>query len=527
MRHSVTRLATTILALGICFAILPVGALLAQSDQRCFPETGFCVSGRIRQYWEQNGGLPVFGYPIGPQQQELVEGTALQVQWFERNRLELHPENQPPYDVLLGRLGVDRLEQQKRDWNTFPKVNGTSGNPCYFAAQTGHAVCGVFFQYFRDHGLNIDNSSGYSLAESVALFGLPISEPQQEVNVADGKTYLTQWFERARFELHPEVGQNTVLLGLLGNEVRGNNTTPTGPTPTPAPQGPTATPVATGPTGRIAFSSDRNDDHSELYTMKADGTDAKRLTDTAGNVFSPSWSPDGTQIAFVTDRDGNPEIYTMNSDGTKIRRLTNNGINDLDPQWSPDGSKIVFVSERDGNREIYVMNTNGANVARLTNNGASDSQPAWSPDGKQIIFSSDRNLPVEKQAESDLYVMNADGSNVKRLLDHAGGDWGAAWSPDGKRIAFYTAGFGQAGGDVAGGDLFIVNTDGSGLVQLSPDSVGGRDPSWSPNGRFLAFSSARNDDALFDIYTIAVDGSNLKKLTTNPGNDYDPAWAPK
>ncbi len=110
MLRDMRRLATTLVVLGMCLAIVPVGSLLAQSDQRCFPETGQCIGGRIRQYWEQNGGLPVFGYPIGPQQQALVEGTPLQVQWFERNRLELHPENQPPWNILGGHLGRTAYE---------------------------------------------------------------------------------------------------------------------------------------------------------------------------------------------------------------------------------------------------------------------------------------------------------------------------------------------------------------------------------------------------------------------------------
>lgn len=526
MHHHVRRLATALVVLGMCLAIVPVSSLFAQSDQRCFPETGQCISGRIRQYWEQNGGLPVFGYPIGPQQQQLVEGTALQVQWFERNRLELHPENQPPYDVLLGRLGVDRLEQQSRDWNTFPKIGGAPGDLCYYAPTTGHAVCSDFFLYFRQHGLNIDGRSGYSLAESIALFGLPVSEPQQEVNAADGKTYLTQWFERARMELHPEnQPPYNVLLGLLGNEVRGGSTGQPAPTPAPT-TGPTATPVASAPTGKIAFVSDR-DGNFEVYTMNADGSDEVRLTDMSADTLYPSWSPDGSQIAFTSRREGNFEIYIMNADGSKIRRLTDNNATDVSPVWSPDGSKIAFASDRDGNYNIYVMNINGANVARLTGNAADDTDPAWSPDGAKIAFVSDRDLPATKEAESDIYLMNADGTNVTRLSDHEGGDHEPAWSPDGKKIAFSTYGLGQTGGDIAGGDIFVVNSDGTGIVQLTPDSVGGRHPSWSPNGRYVAFNSARNDDSLFDIYTIGADGSNLKKLTSNPGNDRDAAWAPK
>src|SRR5689334_4948861 len=102
-------------------ALSPIAAAAPrpQQEQRCFQQTNFCMSGRIREFWEENGGLPVFGYPIGDQRAEVIEGITYQAQWFERNRLELHPENARPYDVLIGRIGVDRLKQQGRDWMQF------------------------------------------------------------------------------------------------------------------------------------------------------------------------------------------------------------------------------------------------------------------------------------------------------------------------------------------------------------------------------------------------------------------------
>jgi hypothetical protein len=103
------------------------------SAPRCFDETGFCIDGRIRDYWEQNGGLSVFGLPISTQQTFIIEGQPIEAQWFERNRLELHPENAPPYDVLLGRLGVDVLAQQGRDWQTFPRDEAAQPGCRYFA----------------------------------------------------------------------------------------------------------------------------------------------------------------------------------------------------------------------------------------------------------------------------------------------------------------------------------------------------------------------------------------------------------
>src|SRR6185295_408130 len=143
----------------IPFALL-LGALLlvvapqrtsAQTDQHCFPETGFCTSGRIREFWEQNGGLTVFGFPITDQHEETVEGKAFQVQWFQRNRLELHPENARPYDVLLGRLGADRLSQQDRAWQNFPKESAQPG--CRYFPETNHNVCGEILAAWHANGL--------------------------------------------------------------------------------------------------------------------------------------------------------------------------------------------------------------------------------------------------------------------------------------------------------------------------------------------------------------------------------------
>ncbi|NJN17829.1 MAG: hypothetical protein HC822_16915 [Oscillochloris sp.] len=190
-----------------------------QNDCQTFTETGYTVCGRILSYWRENGGLPVFGYPIGPQQAVTIEGNVFQAQEFERNRLELHPENARPYDVLLGRLGAEILELQGRDWQQFPKRN-SAPDGCLYFGETGHSLCEPFLSYFRSKGLEFDGRPGYSLAESVALFGLPLSEPQPEV--IQGNTYTAQWFERARFEYHPENAgtQYEVLLGLLGVERR-------------------------------------------------------------------------------------------------------------------------------------------------------------------------------------------------------------------------------------------------------------------------------------------------------------------
>ena len=198
----------------------------AQAKERnwvCFEETGYCIEDRFREYWEQNGGAAVFGYPITvPYQSYSSEADAtIWVQYFERNRLELHDANERPYDVLLGRLGNDVLVQDGRGWEDFPKADPAAP---HYVPETGHAIAEVFWPYYTSHGLQLDADPARSYAESVALFGYPLSEPMMETNSA-GDTVLTQYFERARFEHHPQnPAEYQVLLGLLGNEASGWST---------------------------------------------------------------------------------------------------------------------------------------------------------------------------------------------------------------------------------------------------------------------------------------------------------------
>ncbi len=234
MRHVKMLIALALMAV----ALLPPYSTQAQDARRCFNVPGItnCIEGRFREYWEQNGGLAVFGYPITPATTErTAEGNFL-TQYFERNRFELHPEKARPYDVLLGRLGDDRLRQQGRDWSNFPP--GKPAEECLFFRETGHSLCNLergvgFRSYWESHGLQDPALNQYQ--RSLALFGLPLSEVTVETNAA-GDTVLAQWFERARFEYHLNKPREfRVLLGLLGNETRNPPTVGVSPLPAPAP----------------------------------------------------------------------------------------------------------------------------------------------------------------------------------------------------------------------------------------------------------------------------------------------------
>ena len=253
-------------SLAIAFMILcslifaPSTTTHAASGDRCFAETGFCINGRIRAYWERNGGLPVFGFPTSSLQATNIEGKTFMAQNFERNRLELHPENSYPYDVLIGRVGALNMMEvfgaetsdviEKIDYNTASYADGSllkDSKYCKWFPETRQFVCGAFLYYWKTHGLQLDGNSNISEAESLALFGLPIS--YNMLWDIEGRKIEVQIFERARFEYHDDKPEPyKVLLGLLGNEFlsqSGSNSSNTTTTTAPDTTTTTTTPVET------------------------------------------------------------------------------------------------------------------------------------------------------------------------------------------------------------------------------------------------------------------------------------------
>jgi len=188
-----------------------------------------------------------------------------------------------------------------------------------------------------------------------------------------------------------------------------------------------APPLDQGDEGLIAFVSTR-DGNGEIYTVNADGSNPRRLTNYREWDGFPTWSPDGTQIAYYSYLNAkNWVIKIMDADGSNVRRLTDNGACDGAPSWSPDGTKIAFNADADctaKHREVYVIDADGSNQRNLTNHDADDVHAVWSPDETQIAFSSNRDGNYE------IYVMAADGSHPIRLTHDAHDDYVTGWSPN-------------------------------------------------------------------------------------------------
>jgi TolB protein len=274
--------------------------------------------------------------------------------------------------------------------------------------------------------------------------------------------------------------------------------------------------------GRIVFSAIRDSEYSEIYVMDAGGSNLTRLTFNNAGSMEPRWSPDGRQIAFVSYLDGTTAIYVMNADGSNVVRLTDPEMKASEPAWSPDGKRIAFTSDYGGDRDVCVMDADGGNVVNLTNNYLpDDGSPTWSPDGRRIAFQSDRGRSVG--AIVAIYVMGADGSNPVMLQDRRPEDpptiidQQPAWSPDGRQIAFLSA---RSGIHSPGFSVFVMNADGSGARRVTQTPYDYEHPDWSPDGRYIVFVHYGQG-----IWVVESTGGSPIRLTEGP-YDRDPDWSP-
>jgi CxxC motif-containing protein (DUF1111 family) len=260
--------------------------------------------------------------------------------------------------------------------------------------------------------------------------------------------------------------------------------------------------VPDGP--RIAFMNDQ----SHLSVMGFDGGQFGAVGNTPIVGSDPSFSPDGTQIVLAHFAN----IWVVNSDGTDLHQLTTAG-SDFTPAWSPDGTKIAFISQRTGIWQIYTMNTDGTNQTNITNSSTNDGLPAYSPDGAKISFS----RGGAPNSLGKLWTMNADGTGQVQITTGPGTDEWPSYSPDGTMIAFSTNRDGNY-------EIYKIPAVGGTATRLTVNTDADRNPSWAPDNSAIAYESTPNTaGALTTIQAVPPGGGTPSRIS--PGVGKSPAYS--
>jgi len=272
----------------------------------------------------------------------------------------------------------------------------------------------------------------------------------------------------------------------------------------------------------LAFVSDRDSESvlglvpnrqtKEIYIADYDGANVQRLTASRSLNVTPTWTPDSRAVAYTSYRYGQQDIVISHIYEGRLETPAGGSerVHNWLPSFSPDGRQIAFNSNRDGNPELYVMNVDGTNLRRLTNHPAIDTSPTWSPLGHQIAFTSDRT------GSPQIYVVGVDGAGLRRITFESYCDR-PTWSPSPYNEIAYASLTGP------GYDIKVVDLATNEVRQLTFGQGTNESPSYSANGRHVAFSSTRGSGNK-QIYLIGRDGRGLRQITY-VGNNEMPSWS--
>lgn len=274
--------------------------------------------------------------------------------------------------------------------------------------------------------------------------------------------------------------------------------------------------------GRILFTQFDGTDY-EIYVMDTDGN-IEQLTNNDVDDWGAGWSPDYSQIAFRSTHNGISSIYVMDSEGLQLHALTSSWMHTGDfgragiPSWSADGSQIAFealdLRQQVPNYDIYVINLDNNDINRVTRSVGNDWHPDFSPDGSQIAFASE-TFADDCFYSCDIFVINADGTNARQYTDTYGMDVFPQWSPNGSQIIFHSDRTGDS-------DIFVMDANGRHQENITNSETLDRSARWSADGNSILFRSERDGDS--DIYIMNLNNGNTSPVTDNFTTDIYPDW---
>jgi TolB protein len=261
---------------------------------------------------------------------------------------------------------------------------------------------------------------------------------------------------------------------------------------------------------KIAFTNNGTG-YKELYLVDYDGFNPRRITNDRSINILPKWSPDGREMIYTTYKYGNPDLYSISPEGTSRRPVsTLQGLNTAG-SFSPDGKQIALTLSRGEYPNIFIIERDGKQDYQLTFGRAIATSPYFAPNGKEIVFVCD------KPGYPQLYIMNLDGGNMRRLTTPGFCD-SPCWSPRGDKIAFS-----QRVDDQYGYEIFMYDLNTLKTIRLTFNPGNDENPSFSPDGRFVVFTSTKFGKK--ELNVMAIDGSGLRKIAEMPGSSTTPAWS--